>query len=117
MGTYGPGHFDDDGAADLRAGVLGRLMADIETDLGDGMEVEDTWLQMGRVALLLGILQTCGGMPPESETVSRWRSRILEVYDDEIDELGATEALKRHRRVLMEETFQELEALSRDRHA
>jgi hypothetical protein len=112
MGTGGAGNFQNDAAADLRAGFLNRLVADFELDLS-AMEVEDTELQMGRIAILVGILQTCGGHPPTRDQVARWQVAVLAVYDEGIFALGASPAFAAQRRSVIVDTFNQLMALAR----
>jgi hypothetical protein len=109
MGTWGPGNFENDRAADIRDEPLNRLKAGIERRLTPGPGVDGVERVMAEVALFTSVLRTCNGLRPAAEVIGRWKAAVLAAFDAEIDALQPKPGLKEARRAVIEQTFAELE--------
>ncbi len=113
MGSGGPGNFDNDVACDLRQDVLGELKRDLEQDFTK-FELDDVDLQMGRIAMMSGIVKACGGSAATRHEVARWRTLILGVLDQKIDGFSTPndDESIRARRDVIQHTLDSLEQLA-----
>lgn len=113
MGTWGPGNFDNDAAADFIDEELDRhvraieaIFADSERFLLDGDAEGELMPRIAILALLCehsaGVLDTTG------DAISAWKARYLEMYDDQIDDLEPRGDYKLQRRAVIAETFDTL---------
>ena len=115
MGTWGTGIFENDTACDVLDEILGYIENAIEEyvetdDLG-GDDIEGF---MGYIASLTTLLMSHGNVPPDREKVAFWKTTVLHIYDEDIDEYHPSEEFKRRRRDVLEHTFQALEGVVKD---
>src|SRR5688500_4625879 len=113
MGTWGPGNFENDGAADHLYAVCGPLLAQIEDAMKDPASLEPPLFysevvpanleiiaclseHLGRFERgnLQDMLYPCVLPPPK--TIAAWKNTYLQVWDTSIDELEPTPEHKRN---------------------
>lgn len=115
MGTWGPGNFDSDTAAEHLTALTERLGDDlarafagapgsIHPDADEGATVPCN------VELLALIAEQRweGLVLPPPATVRRWKVTYLAAWDRSIDELGPRPAWKRQRRLVLTKSFDRL---------
>ncbi|MFD7307736.1 DUF4259 domain-containing protein [Promicromonospora sp. NPDC059942] len=115
MGTWGPGNFDDDAAADHLSRLTDQLATEVaEAMAGDRvrMEPDEYWgvAVPANLELLavLARLDYVGVLLPEVATLETWKSTFLEVWDGAIDGLEPSAAFKEARRAVLVRTFDDL---------
>ncbi|MGW2093196.1 DUF4259 domain-containing protein [Promicromonospora sukumoe] len=115
MGTWGPGNFDDDTAADHLSRLTDQLATEVaEAMAGDpvGVEPDEYWgvAVPANLELLALIARThyVGVLLPEVATIEAWKSRFLEIWDGSIDGLEPSPAFKEARRAVLVRTFDDL---------
>jgi hypothetical protein len=112
MGTWGPGSFDNDTAADGLADLTGKVVAQVTAAFaGDDTALEPdeftgamvtAWLD---VLVLLDAQGWPGAMMPAESDLIGWRERFLRIWGDTIDGLGPSEQYRTARRVAIEQSF------------
>lgn len=126
MGTWGPGNFEDDTAADGLGEITDDLIAKISEQFAD--EDDDTALEPDEwggsmvpawLELLtdLGSAGRVGATFPASTTIETWRDRYLRVWDEYIDELDPDEDYRVERLRVLTSTFERALALAHKREA
>lgn len=130
MGVFGAGNFDNDYALDVRDGYIKQLVDEIgELINSEDFGFEDIDSTMGLIAILIAILKHTSGSEPEpddpkllvflkgmgqssidEETISKWRNKILQTYDEEVEEWRGSEEFTKERRKIIEETLAKLSA-------
>lgn len=119
MGTWGPGHFENDAAREY----LSDLLEDLEQRVEESFEgdYEDWSLDEGgeeyvmpTIAIIEAMCREFHAPPPRPETVAGWRDKYLEIFDAQIDDLAPAEDYKTARRQVIAATFASLEQQSRD---
>lgn len=117
MGTWGAGNFDNDGAKDYMDEVIAKFSLDIENCLLDktrsAIDEDGEAILMPNVAIITVLCQHCEVAPPKLERIRNWKQSYLEIYDAQADDLFFKSEAKDARRLVIEKTFQELEALAR----
>ncbi|GAA2219002.1 hypothetical protein GCM10010413_06470 [Promicromonospora sukumoe] len=115
MGTWGPGNFDDDAAADHLARLTDQLATEVaEAMAGDpvGVEPDEYWgvAVPANLELLavLARLDYVGVLLPEVATIEAWKAKFLEIWDGSIDGLEPSPAFKEARRAVLVRTFEDL---------
>lgn len=115
MGTWGPGNFDDDTAADHLSRLTDQLATEVaEAMAGDpvGVEPDEYWgvAVPANLELLALIARThyVGVLLPEVATVEAWKTKFLEIWDGSIDGLEPSPAFKEARRAVLVRTFDDL---------
>ncbi|MEV0891353.1 DUF4259 domain-containing protein [Promicromonospora sp. NPDC050262] len=115
MGTWGPGNFDDDTAADHLSRLTDQLATEVaEAMAGDpvGLEPDEYWgvAVPANLELLAVLARThyVGVLLPEVATLETWKSTFLEIWDGSIDGLEPSEAFKEARRSVLVRTFDDL---------
>jgi len=68
---------------------------------------------MPSVAMLVVLCEHCGGHPPTEDLVQTWKTTYLQIYDDQIEDLAPDPGFRAERRQVIEDTFNQLIALSR----
>ncbi len=118
MGTWGPGNFDSDTAADHLSVLADKLVTDIETAMSGeptGLEPDEwdgTTVPCNVELLTLLAKQRWVGVTlPAPATVAAWGTRFVEVWDGSIDGLTPKPEWKLARREVLVRTFAELEEL------
>jgi hypothetical protein len=107
MGTAGAGVFENDAAMDARDDVTSHITSAIEDFLGAEMfGVEDTESVVAYVALLTGLIETCQANRPGLQKAAGWQGKVLEAFDNEIDELDPAPGFKEERRAVIVTTFE-----------
>lgn len=125
MGTWGPGNFDSDTAADHVSMLASKLVTDIETAMnGDAVALEpDEWdgtTVPCNVELLTLIAKQgwVGVTLPAPDIVAGWGTKFVGIWAASIDGLDPSPQWKARRRDVLVRTFAELEALcARERSA
>jgi hypothetical protein len=132
MGTWGPGNFENDYAADQLYEVCGPLLKQIEEAFDNSTMLEpdeDGPLVMANLEIIACLSEHLGCyargelqdflypcvMPPP-KTIADWKRRFLEVWDACIDGLAPDPDYKRQRREVILETFQRVERLAAGRY-
>ncbi len=128
MGTWGPGNLDSDAAEEHLIIALKPWLEQITRTMSDPalMELDeyDSVAALVNLELLVTLAEGLGaeqvsrvvGMPAP-ETLARWRSAFLEVYDATIDELSAKPDFKRRRREVIEATFARAAQVAKREHS
>lgn len=118
MGTWGAGNFDNDSAMDYVGEFEHELVARIEDILADedrcALDEEGEGVLMPTLEILSTLFEHCHFGLPERETVQRWKTQYLAVYDEDIDYLTLSQEFKEARRAAIEATFLKLEAQAYD---
>lgn len=118
MGTWGPGNFDDDTAADGLSIIVGELTEKLREEFEGTTNLEPdewggpmvpAWLE---ILVLFKEQEWVGSDLPPSSTIAEWKRTYLEVWDGYIDELEPAPDYKRDRRAVLEKTFDRAIALS-----
>lgn len=63
---------------------------------------------MPRIEILRVLCEHCWGTLAKHLDINAWKTRYLEMYDDQIDELNPTDDFKEQRRVVIESAFDRL---------
>ncbi len=120
MGTWGPGNFDDDAAADHLARLTDQLVTEIaEAMSGDPVELEpDEYWGVAvpanvELRAVLARMDYVGVLLPEVTTIETWKSKYLAVWDSTIDGLEPTPDFRAARRAVLVSTFDDLAELRR----
>ncbi|MBY8982618.1 MAG: DUF4259 domain-containing protein [Candidatus Lokiarchaeota archaeon] len=118
MGTWGPGNFENDYALDYINEVIDKYIKEIEDLFNDEYAADLDELGEGvlipNVVIITAIIENTAGYIYK-DIVKKWKEKYLNIYDSQIDVLGAKEEYKIKRRKIIEETFEKLEDLSRTR--
>ncbi|MDP9848504.1 DUF4259 domain-containing protein [Streptosporangium lutulentum] len=124
MGTWGPGNFDDDTAADHLSAVTDRLIAEVaEAMAGDPLDIEPDEYWGVAVPCNLELLYLIarqghvGATLPEADTIEEWKKSYLAVWDREIDGLEPGPEHRERRREVLVRTFDQLAELTAGRQA
>lgn len=113
MGTWGPGNFDNDTAADHLSLVTSQLVDGIQEAMHDPAELEpDQFWGVAvpcNIELLVLIAKQgyVGCMIPDLQTVMNWRRHYMEVWERNIDQLQPRGDHKVRRREILQKTFDE----------
>lgn len=119
MGTWGAGNFDNDTAAEHMANIADYLITEIETAMGDPVQLEpdEYWGNAIpcnlELLVVIGKLNAVGFTLPEAKKVASWKETFLEVWDRCIDDLEPKPQYKINRRKVLVRTFNQLIALSK----
>jgi hypothetical protein len=115
MGTWGPGNFDNDTAADHLSIITARLrdeIAEAMTESDEALEPDEFWgvAVPCNVELLALIAEQrwVGVVLPDAATVAAWKQRYLAIWEANIDGLGPTPAHRRDRHATLVATFDRL---------
>lgn len=118
MGTWGPGNFDNDTAADHLSIITARLRDEIVEAMAEGdgaLEPDEYWgvAVPCNVELLALIAEQrwAGVTLPDAATVEAWKRRYLAVWEASIDSLEPTAAHRRDRHAVLVATFDRLLAI------
>ncbi len=133
MGTWGPGNFENDCAADHLYEVCGPLLKQVEDAIQDPSAIEPDEYDADIVTANLEIiaclsehlgryergelqdfLYPCVLPPPE--TIAEWKQKYLAVWDAHIDGLDPDADYKQTRRQVIIDTFDRVERLARGRY-
>lgn len=121
MGTWGKGNFDSDTAADHLGILMQRLVDEVGQAMsGPSVEIEPDEYWGTAVPCNLEILHLLaqqrwvGVTLPDTDTLEGWKAKFLEVWDEEIDNLGPSRSFKKERREVLVRTFDQLLALVAD---
>ena len=128
MGVWGAGNFDGDSPRDFLADMVGHWERMVEQFLaGDtpaeaavfefepGLSICEACL-MPMIEILIAVAERLEpDYLPSAETVERWRSQYLTLYDREIGEWDAAPEFEAERRGVIEATFLRLLAIVRSR--
>jgi hypothetical protein len=130
MGTWGPGNFENDCAAEYLQDLCRPMVAQIEAAAANPSSIEpdeyDSDIMMANVEILACLSEhlgryTRGKIPdflypivvPSPETIMEWKRVYLEVWDEYIDQLKPKPEYKRKRRKVIVDSFDRLERVSR----
>jgi hypothetical protein len=123
MGTWGPGNFDSDDAVDYVSEVIGGFVDSVERWFAQGrasLDDEGEGRLMPTVEMISVLCDWCRGgppairviAPPRPGVVRRWKQQYLEIYDEQIGDLLASEGFAPERRAHIVRTFDRLEVLA-----
>jgi hypothetical protein len=133
MGTWGPGNFENDCAADHLLEFCGPLLKQVEEAMKDPSAIEpdeyDASVVMANLEIIACLSEHLGRyergaiqdflypcvLPPPG-VVAGWRGQYLKVWDGGIDGLDPDPDYKKKRREVIIETFDRVERLARERH-
>lgn len=120
MGTWGPGNFDDDTAADHLSRLTDQLVTEVaEAMSGDPVRLEpdEYWgvAVPANLELLAVLARTnhVGVLLPEVATIETWKITFMKIWESAIDGLGPSTAFKEARRSVLVRTFDDLAELRR----
>lgn len=106
MGTWASDNFGNDGACDYRASVADYLLSTAKPP-ADFLEIDEV---MAAVAIILAICERYGAPGNlQNFDVESLRHSVIAVYDAEIDDYSPDPDHKRHRREVINRTFDELQ--------
>lgn len=129
MGTWGPGNFENDTAAEylinLCKGLIDQITKAVEQPELMQPDEWDSDIMLANVELLSALAESVGRYEtgwvgdmvfpfpyPAAEEIDRWKREYLKVWDAHIDELMPSEDYKRKRRVVIAATFDRLRRAS-----
>ncbi len=118
MGTWGPGNFDQDTAADHLSILTNRLITEVDDAIANPTDIEPD--EYWGVAVPCNVELLClineqgyvGSITPELEKVQHWRSEFMAVWDAKIDGLNPKSNYKDLRRKVLNDTFDRLARLA-----
>jgi hypothetical protein len=125
MGTWGPGNFENDYAADRLYEVCGPLLAEIEQAMKKApVDLEDDFeMVMANLEIVVCLSEHLGRYDrgeiqdflypcvlPSPETVSHWKQKFLEVWDVGVD--PDPKSFDRERRRVIVDTLERAEWLA-----
>ena len=120
MGTWGPGNFDDDTAADHLSRLTDQLVTEVaEAMSGDPVRLEpdEYWgvAVPANLELLAVLARTnhVGVLLPEVATIETWKITFMKIWESAIDGLDPSAAFKEARRSVLVRTFDDLAELRR----
>ena len=120
MGTWGPGNFDDDTAADHLSRLTDQLVTEVaEAMSGDPVRLEpdEYWgvAVPANLELLAVLARTnhVGVLLPEVATIETWKITFMKIWESAIDGLAPSAAFKEARRSVLVRTFDDLAELRR----
>jgi hypothetical protein len=133
MGTWGPGNFENDCAADQLFEVCGPLLKAVQEMINNPSAIEpdeyggdivpanleiiaclSEYLGRYERGEIQDFLYPCVLPPPE--TIAEWKLKYLAVWDACIDGLDPGPEYKQKRRQVIIETFERVERLARGRY-
>ena len=134
MGTWGPGNFENDCAADHLHEVCGPLLKQIEEAMSDVSSIEpdeyDGDIVPANLEIIACLTEHLGRYErgaiqdflypcvlPPAETVAEWKQKYMEVWDGYIDDLDPDPDYKTTRRQVLVDTFERVERLARGQEA
>jgi len=118
MGTWGPGNFDDDTAAEHLSILVHKLVGEVEKAMKTPRELEpDEYWGVAvpcnlELLALIGKQEWVGCTLPPPETIEAWKAAYLEVWDAKIDGLSPKPDHKKTRRKELVATFDRLRRLA-----
>jgi hypothetical protein len=121
VGTWGQGNFENDAALDFLGEEIDRHITAIEAIFADSdrfrLDEDAEGELLPRVAILMLLSAQCGGVfgLNNEPDVSAWKTRYLEMYDDQIDGMEPGGDYKQQRRAVIADTFDTLITLQRQR--
>ena len=130
MGTWGPGNFENDDAAEYLIRLCKPLVEQIRSTVAQPQLLQpdepDSDIMMANVEILAVLGSSIGKTRndeighlifpfplPASEEVVRWKHKYLEVWDGYIDQLGPSVDYKEGRRRVIVDAFDHLIAVSK----
>ena len=130
MGTWGPGNFENDAAADHLMDLCQPLLTEIEEAMEEPASLEpdeyEADMVMANLEIIACLSEHLGRhehsklgeflypcVLPSPETVAKWKQAYLAVWDGSIDDLEPKPEYKKKRRQVIAETFDRLERLAR----
>ncbi|MEC7521718.1 MAG: DUF4259 domain-containing protein [Myxococcota bacterium] len=127
MGVWGPGNLEEDTAEEHLNWLLQPLLQQIAETAGNPTAMEpdeyDSVAMMCNIEIIACLAEGIGTnadegrlhLPvamPSVQTVRTWRSAYLEVWDDHIVKLGASDQHREQRRAVIVRTFERLERVA-----
>ncbi|MBG0816601.1 DUF4259 domain-containing protein [Planomonospora sp. ID82291] len=119
MGTWGPGNFNDDTAADHLSIITDRLITEVaEAMSGDPLHIEpDEYWGVAvpcNLELLYVIAQQryVGAQLPEADMIAQWKRAYMTVWDKTIGNLEPRPEYRTQRRATLVQTFDQLAELA-----
>jgi Domain of unknown function (DUF4259) len=130
MGTWGPGNFENDTAADHLMDLCRPLLGEIEEAMEEPVSLQpdqdDADIVMANLEVIACLSEHLGRYEhsklgkilypcvlPFPEKVAKWKQGYLALWDGYIDELEPAPDYKKKRREVIVETFDRLERLAR----
>ena len=130
MGTWGPGNFENDTAADHLLDLCGPLLTEVEEVMEDPSSLapdeDGAVIVLANLEIIACLSEHLGrydqskigkilypGVLPLPEMVANWKKAYLAVWDGHIDELDPKPDYKKQRREVIAETFDRVERLAR----
>jgi hypothetical protein len=106
MGTFGPGNFENDAALDMR----GAVCHVVETELGGFLRAEESDVEeleeiVACVAIKIALIEQCGLGPPSRDEAVALRTKILDLFDRDFEQLEPAEGFAEERRQVIAETL------------
>lgn len=112
MGAWGPSNFENDAALDFINEEIDRHVSAIEDILADSQRFrldEDAEGElMPRIVILTLLCEHCEGALDKALDVAAWKAQYLEMYRDQINEMGPTKEFQQQRQAVIEATFDKL---------
>lgn len=129
MGTWGPGNFENDCAADHLFEVCGPLLDQIKAAMEDPEAIEpgeyDSDIVVANLEIIACLTEHLGRYErgpiqdilypcvlPAAETIAGWKKTYLAVWDESIDGLAPDPDYKKQRREVIIDTFDRVERLA-----
>jgi hypothetical protein len=130
MGTWGPGNFENDAAADHLMDLCAPLLTEIEKAMEEPASLEpdeyEADIVMANLEIIACLSEHLGRhehsklgnflypyVLPSPKKVATWKQAYLAVWDGGIDELDPNPEYKKNRREVIAQTFDRLERLAR----
>jgi hypothetical protein len=130
MGTWGPGNFENDAAADHLIGLCSPLLTEIERTMEEPsslvLDEDDAVVVMANLEIIACLSEHLGRYDhsklgkilypcvlPSPKVIVNWRQAYLALWDAHIDELEPKPEYKKQRREVIAKTFDRVERLAR----
>jgi hypothetical protein len=118
MGTWGSGNFDQDASRDLLADLIEDLSEKARSIVADKMRLAPDEDGVSALVPLIAIIHVLSkelrsASVPSANEVATWKGHYLSAFDEQMPSM-ADEAFYKERRAVVEKTFDDLIALSRE---
>jgi len=106
MGAWAAGNFDNDAALDMVEAVLDVARQEIIAfSESSRVQVEDIDSIAACVAIHLALRAQCRAGRPDADLAANLRTKMLRIYDEQIDELEPAPEYRVARRAVLEQTL------------
>ena len=118
MGTWGPGVFENDKAADHIYAFTERMIHDIEMAVSHPSQLSpgERWGEVMpcHIEMLLLLHREFHGLLPDRDRAESWRETYMKTWESDIDALQPKPAYRKKRREVLNDLFGRLIACTKE---